>query len=168
MARYYGCTWQKMDHQPLGESAVTKRENLLGQEWRRSRTEGVATVRRKSGVGEQGQNKKNTEGNNRSCEWGSERSIGSADRTEATVLGERAGCCTVVGVCGGGDTEKKDAHQAAQGKHIAPCVSLSQVVHTPLRTLKEPVIIVKTFLLQMNMSRNKERGPCSRRDGHIS
>jgi hypothetical protein len=70
-------------------------------------------MRRKSGVGEQGQNKKNVKGDNRGYYWDGARSIGSADHAEATVLGDGAGCCPVVGVCGGGDTEEQDAHQAA-------------------------------------------------------
>ena len=65
MVCYDGCTRQKIDHEPPGEEAVTKRENVLGQEWRRSRIEDKAALRRKSGVGLQGQNKKNVKDDNR-------------------------------------------------------------------------------------------------------
>ena len=100
-------------------------ERVLGQEWRRSGIEDEAALRRKRVVGPQRQNKKNAEGDNCSCYRDSERFIGSADRTEATVLGERAGCCPIVGVCGRSDTEEEDTDQAAQSKHIAQEVSLS-------------------------------------------
>ena len=62
-----------------------------------------------------------------------------------------------MGVGGGRDTEEQDARQTTQDKHIAQEVSLSQIIHTLLRSLKEPATIVNTFLLQMNMSRNKDK-----------
>jgi hypothetical protein len=51
MAHYYDCTWEKIDNEPPGKPAVTKRENVLGQEWRRSRAKDVVALRRKKAVG---------------------------------------------------------------------------------------------------------------------
>lgn len=99
---------------------------------------------------------------NRDYDRNREGSIRPIDDTEATLLSEGTHGCFVMNVGDRGDTEEQHAHQAAQSTHSTPHVSLSQVVHTVLRTLKEASFVVKTFLLQLNMSRNKEGGPCSR------
>jgi hypothetical protein len=79
-----------------GKTAVEKKEKRLGQEWRRAGTEEVSPVRCEEAVNLEEQNKQNIEDDNRSW-WGyGQRSIGSADCTEATVLGDGSGSCTTV------------------------------------------------------------------------
>ncbi len=152
-----------MDYELPDAPAGTQRECGLGQEWRSARTEDRAPRRRKREIDQHGRNEKKTEGEKCDGWRDSGRAVGAVDRAEATVLGQRAGGRTVVVAMGrGGDTEEQNAHQAAQGQRITPHGSLSQMVHTSRQTLKEPAIVVNTLWLQMNMSRNKERGPCSR------
>jgi hypothetical protein len=152
-----------MDHGSPRAPAVTQRERGLGQAWRSARTEDRAPRRRKREIDQHGRNEKKAEGEQCDGWRDSGRAVGAVDRAEATVLGQRAGGRTVVvGMGRGGDTEEQNAHQAAQGQRVTPHGSLSQMVHTSPPTLKEPVMLVNTLWLQMNMSRNKKRGPCSR------